>query len=114
MYRNTLIFLILLHLVVFSTNNSTTSDVQSTETTAERSVSTESDFTHTSLSSSATSMDLVTSPDQPSSSVGEPSEEPQGLTSGQIAGIAVGSIAGVAALGGGIFAGLKYNGKLGG
>lgn len=44
-------------------------------------------------------MNLATTRDQPNSTVSEPSEEPQGLTSGQIAGIAVGSIAGVAALG---------------
>ncbi|XP_055797258.1 mucin-2-like isoform X2 [Salvelinus fontinalis] len=36
------------------------------------------------------------------------------LSTGEIAGIAVGSIAGVAAIGGGIFAGLKFSGKLAG
>ncbi|CAB1316659.1 unnamed protein product [Coregonus sp. 'balchen'] len=36
------------------------------------------------------------------------------LSTGDIAGIAVGSIAGVAAIGGGIFAGLKFSGKLAG
>ncbi|KAF4112849.1 hypothetical protein G5714_005394 [Onychostoma macrolepis] len=113
MYRNTLIFLILLDLVVFSTNTKTTVEPFS-ETTEKTPGSTENDSTHTSLSSSSTSMDLATTQDQPNSTVSEPTEEPQGLTSGQIAGIAVGSIAGVAALGGGIYAGLKYTGKLGG
>lgn len=112
MYRNTLIFLILLDLVVFSTN--TTTVEQFSKTTEKTPVSTEHDSTHTSLSSSSTSMDLTTTPEQPNSTVSKPSEDPQGLTSGQIAGIAVGSIAGAAALGGGIFAGLKYSGKLGG
>ncbi len=85
--------------VVFISTN-VTDDLLS-DTTVKTSVSTESDSTHTSLSSSSTSMNLTTTHewDQPNSTVSEPSEEPQGLTSGQIAGIAVGSIAGVAALG---------------
>ncbi|ROJ24369.1 hypothetical protein DPX16_21255 [Anabarilius grahami] len=85
-----------------------------TGTTAMMSVSTESDSTHTSQFSSSTSMDLSTTQIQPNSSLSELSGEPQGLTSGQVVGVAVGSITGVAALGGGIYAGLKYTGKLGG
>ncbi|KAL1274609.1 hypothetical protein QQF64_027423 [Cirrhinus molitorella] len=109
MYRNTLIFLILLR-----SGSITEVATGVSGTTAMMSANTKSDSTDTSLSSSSTSMDLSTTQDQPSSSVSEPPEEPQSLTSGQIAGIAVGSIAGVAALGGGIYAGLKYTGKLGG
>ncbi|CAL8279002.1 unnamed protein product [Arctogadus glacialis] len=41
-----------------------------------------------------------------------PGPEPEGLSDGAIAGIAVGSIAGAAALGGGIFGLLKYTGKI--
>ncbi|CAL8398785.1 unnamed protein product [Boreogadus saida] len=41
-----------------------------------------------------------------------PEPEPEGLSDGAIAGIAVGSIAGAAALGGGIFGLLKYTGKI--
>ncbi|MCI4394445.1 hypothetical protein PGIGA_G00168660 [Pangasianodon gigas] len=40
-------------------------------------------------------------------------ETQSGLTAGEAAGVAVGTIAGVGLLGGGIYAGLKYSGKLG-
>ncbi|KAG5843992.1 hypothetical protein ANANG_G00156750 [Anguilla anguilla] len=38
----------------------------------------------------------------------------QGLSPGEAAGVAIGTIAGVAAAGGGIFAALKFSGRLGG
>ncbi|KAL4608605.1 hypothetical protein GN956_G24759 [Arapaima gigas] len=41
-------------------------------------------------------------------------ESSEGLSPGAAAGVAVGTIAGVAVLGGGIFAGLKFSGRIGG
>lgn len=82
--------------MIFCVDNTIVEDVLGT--TAMMSVSTESDSTHTSQFSSSTSMDLSTTQIQPST-VSESSGEPQGLTSGQIVGVAVGSITGVAALG---------------
>nr|XP_055053989.1 uncharacterized protein LOC129439406 isoform X2 [Misgurnus anguillicaudatus] len=84
-----------------STDTSTAQDQLSTSTDT----STAQDQLSTSIDTSAT---------QSSNSTDEPIEEQQGLTSGQIAGVAVGSITGAAVLGGGIYAGLRYSGKLGG
>lgn len=83
--------------VVFCVDNANVENFPGT--TAMMSVSTESDSTHTSQFSSSTSMDLSTTQIQPNSSLSELSGEPQGLTSGQVIGVAVGSITVVAALG---------------
>ncbi|KAG7314662.1 hypothetical protein KOW79_021965 [Hemibagrus wyckioides] len=62
----------------------------------------------------STSADLSTKAPETSTPDGGSSGNIQnGLTPGEAAGVAVGTIAGVAALGGGIYAGLKYTGKLG-
>nr|XP_055053988.1 uncharacterized protein LOC129439406 isoform X1 [Misgurnus anguillicaudatus] len=97
-----------------STDTSTAQDQLSTSTdtsTAQDQLSTSTD-TSTAQDQLSTSID--TSATQSSNSTDEPIEEQQGLTSGQIAGVAVGSITGAAVLGGGIYAGLRYSGKLGG
>ncbi|KAK3509474.1 hypothetical protein QTP70_035132 [Hemibagrus guttatus] len=52
-------------------------------------------------------------PDTSSPGGGSGGNTHEGLTPGEAAGVAVGTIAGVAALGGGIYAGLKYTGRLG-
>nr|XP_055053990.1 uncharacterized protein LOC129439406 isoform X3 [Misgurnus anguillicaudatus] len=94
-----------------SVSSVTTGLPTSTDTsTAQDQLSTSTDTsTQVQLSTS-----IDTSATQSSNSTDEPIEEQQGLTSGQIAGVAVGSITGAAVLGGGIYAGLRYSGKLGG
>ncbi|KAJ7996868.1 hypothetical protein DPEC_G00222980 [Dallia pectoralis] len=108
-----------------ATQNSTT--ISQNSTTIPQNSTTITQNSTTIPQNSTTITKNSTTPDQASSTLTQASSttpqsntttdqvfEDTALSAGEIAGITVGSIAGVAAIGGGIFAGLKFSGVLGG